>query len=221
MRLEKYIDHTLLKPTATSLDIEKLCNEAMEYKFFSVCVNSCYVPLAAELLRNSDVNVCSVVGFPLGAMSTRAKLFEAERALTDGADEIDMVLNIGWLKSKRINEVLQEISFIKNETGKRILKVILETCYLDETEKKLACKLCVDAGADFVKTSTGFGSAGATFEDVKLMKNAVKGDAKVKASGGIRDRQTAMDYIYLGVDRIGTSNGIAIVTGDSSVQSGY
>ncbi|GIZ14604.1 deoxyribose-phosphate aldolase [Capnocytophaga catalasegens] len=221
MRLEKYIDHTLLKPTATSLDIEKLCNEAMEYKFFSVCVNSCYVPLAAELLRNSDVSVCSVVGFPLGAMSTRAKLFEAERALTDGADEIDMVLNIGWLKSKRINEVLQEISFIKNETGKRILKVILETCYLDETEKKLACKLCVDAGADFVKTSTGFGSAGATFEDVKLMKNAVKGDAKVKASGGIRDRQTAMDYIYLGVDRIGTSNGIAIVTGDSSVQSGY
>lgn len=221
MRLEKYIDHTLLKPTATSLDIEKLCNEAMEYKFFSVCVNSCYVPLAAELLRNSDVSVCSVVGFPLGAMSTRAKLFEAERALTDGADEIDMVLNIGWLKSKRINEVLQEISFIKNETGKRILKVILETCYLDETEKKLACKLCVDAGADFVKTSTGFGSAGATFEDVKLMKNAVKGDAKVKASGGIRDKQTAMDYIYLGVDRIGTSNGIAIVTGDSSVQSGY
>lgn len=221
MKLEKYIDHTLLKPTATSLDIEKLCNEAMEYKFFSVCVNSCYVPLAAELLRNSDVSVCSVVGFPLGAMSTRAKLFEAERALTDGADEIDMVLNIGWLKSKRINEVLQEISFIKNETGKRILKVILETCYLDETEKKLACKLCVDAGADFVKTSTGFGSAGATFEDVKLMKNAVKGDAKVKASGGIRDRQTAMDYIYLGVDRIGTSNGIAIVTGDSSVQSGY
>ena len=221
MKLEKYIDHTLLKPTATSLDIEKLCKEALEYKFFSVCVNSCYVPLASELLRDSDVNVCSVVGFPLGAMSTRSKLFETERALTDGADEIDMVLNIGWLKSKRINEVLQEISFIKNETGKRILKVILETCYLDEAEKKLACKICVDAGADFVKTSTGFGSGGATFEDVKLMKNAVKGDAKVKASGGIRDRETAMEYIYLGVDRIGTSNGIAIVTGNSSLQSGY
>lgn len=220
MRLEKYIDHTLLKPTATSLDIEKLCKEALQYRFFSVCVNSCYVPLASELLKNSEVSVCSVVGFPLGAMSTRAKLFETERALTDGADEIDMVMNIGWLKSKRINEVLQEISFLKNETGNRILKVILETCYLDEAEKKLACKICVDAGADFVKTSTGFGTGGATIEDIKLMKNAVKGDAKIKASGGIRDRETALEYVYLGVDRIGTSNGIAIVTGGQS-QEGY
>lgn len=220
MKLNKFIDHTLLKPTATSLDIEKLCKEALQYQFFSVCVNSCYVPLASELLKNSDVNVCSVVGFPLGAMSTRAKLFETERALTDGADEIDMVMNIGWLKSKRINEVLQEISFLKNETGNRILKVILETCYLDETEKKLACKICVDAGADFVKTSTGFGTGGATIEDIKLMKNAVKGDAKIKASGGIRDRETALEYVYLGVDRIGTSNGVAIVTGSQS-QEGY
>lgn len=219
MKLEKYIDHTLLKPTATYLDIEKLCQEALEYHFFSVCVNSCYVPLASELLKQSDVKVCSVVGFPLGAMSTRSKLFETERALTDGADEIDMVMNIGWLKSKRINEVLQEISFIKKEVGNRVLKVILETCYLDEAEKKLACKICVDAGADFVKTSTGFGSGGATIEDIKLMKNAVKGDAKLKASGGIRDRETALEYVYLGVDRIGTSNGIAIVKGLQSTES--
>lgn len=219
MKLEKYIDHTLLAPTATSLDIEKLCKEALQYNFFSVCVNSCYVPLASEILRQSEVNVCSVVGFPLGAMSTRSKLFETEKALSDGADEIDMVMNIGLLKSKRINEVLQEISFIKNEMGNRVLKVILETCFLTEEEKKLACGICVDAGADFVKTSTGFGTAGATFEDVKLMKNAVKGDAKVKASGGIRDRQTALDYIYLGVDRIGTSNGIAILNGQTSTSN--
>lgn len=220
MQIEKYIDHTLLKPTATCLDIEQLCKEAIQYRFYSVCVNGCYVSLANELLKNTDVNVCSVVGFPLGAMSTRAKLFETERALIDGADEIDMVMNIGWLKSKRINEVLQEISFIKKETGNRILKVILETCYLDEAEKKLACKICVDAGADFVKTSTGFGSGGATIEDIKLMKNAVKGDAKIKASGGIRNRETALEYVYLGVDRIGTSNGIAIVTGENS-KEGY
>lgn len=220
MQIAKYIDHTLLKPTATCLDIEQLCKEALQYRFHSVCVNSCYVSLASELLKASEVNVCSVVGFPLGAMSTRAKLFEAERALTDGTDEIDMVMNIGWLKSKRTKEVLQEISFIKKEAGNHILKVILETCYLDEAEKKLACKICVDAGADFVKTSTGFGSGGATIEDIKLMKNAVKGDAKIKASGGIRDRETALEYIYLGVDRIGTSNSIAIVTGGKSAE-GY
>lgn len=220
MQIAKYIDHTLLKPTATCLDIEQLCKEALQYRFHSVCVNSCYVSLASELLKASEVNVCSVVGFPLGAMSTRAKLFEAERALTDGTDEIDMVMNIGWLKSKRTKEVLQEISFIKKEVGNHILKVILETCYLDEAEKKLACKICVDAGADFVKTSTGFGSGGATIEDIKLMKNAVKGDAKIKASGGIRDRETALEYIYLGVDRIGTSNSIAIVTGGKSAE-GY
>lgn len=219
MQIAKYIDHTLLKPTATCLDIEQLCKEALQYRFHSVCVNSCYVSLASELLKDSEVNVCSVVGFPLGSMSTRAKLFEAERALTDGTDEIDMVMNIGWLKSKRTKEVLQEISFIKKEAGNHILKVILETCYLDELEKMLACKICVDAGADFVKTSTGFGSGGATIEDIKLMKNAVKGDAKIKASGGIRDRETALEYIYLGVDRIGTSNGIAIVTGRESTES--
>lgn len=221
MRIEKYIDHTLLKPTATSFDIEKLCQEAIEYKFFSVCVNSCNVSLASELVKNSDVKVCSVVGFPLGAMSTRSKIFETERALFNGADEIDMVLNIGWLKDKRINEVLQEIDFIKKETGNRILKVILETCYLTDAEKKLACKICVDAGADFVKTSTGFGTGGATIEDVKLMINSVNGDAKIKASGGIRDRATALEYIYLGVDRIGTSNGIAIVTGTDNGSQGY
>ncbi len=219
MNLERYIDHTLLKATATSWDIEKLCKEALEYNFFSVCVNSAYVSLAHSLVKDSDVSVCSVVGFPLGAMSTRSKVFETEKALTDGANEIDMVLNVGWLKSNMLTEVEQEISFLKKETGKRVLKVILETCYLTQEEKKLACKICVNAGADFVKTSTGFGTGGATFEDVKLMKEEVNGKAKVKASGGVRDRETALKYISLGVDRIGTSNGIAILKGETG--SGY
>lgn len=213
MKIEKYIDHTLLKAVATVADIEKLCQEAIQYNFFSVCVNTCYVPLAYSILKETEVKVCSVVGFPLGATSTRAKIFETEKALIDGSDEIDMVLNVGLLKSNKINEVEQEIKFIKKETGKKILKVILETCYLNEIEKKLACKICVDSGADFVKTSTGFGTSGATIEDVKLMLNAVSGKAKVKASGGIRDKKTALQYIELGVDRIGTSNGVDIVTG--------
>lgn len=219
INLEKYIDHTLLKPTATFNEIEKLCQEAIDYQFFSVCVNSGYVPFAKQILKNTDVKVCSVVGFPLGAMSPLAKIYETSQALKDGADEIDMVMNVGYFKTGQIAKVLDEITLIKRETDKKILKVILETCFLTDEQKKLACQVCVDAGADFVKTSTGFGSGGATPQDVILMRDIVAGKAKVKASGGIRDQKTALEYIALGVERIGTSNGIAIVKGETG--SGY
>lgn len=219
INLEKYIDHTLLKPTATFNEIEKLCQEAIDYQFFSVCVNSGYVPFAKQILKNTDVKVCSVVGFPLGAMSPLAKIYETSQALKDGADEIDMVMNVGYFKTGQIAKVLDEITEIKRETDKKILKVILETCFLSDEQKKLACQVCVDAGADFVKTSTGFGSGGATPQDVILMRDIVAGKAKVKASGGIRDQKTALEYIALGVERIGTSNGIAIVKGETG--SGY
>ena len=219
INLEKYIDHTLLKPPATFNEIEKLCQEAIDYQFFSVCVNSGYVPFAKQILKNTDVKVCSVVGFPLGAMSPLAKIYETSQALKDGADEIDMVMNVGYFKTGQIAKVLDEITQIKRETDKKILKVILETCFLTDEQKKLACQVCVDAGADFVKTSTGFGSGGATPQDVILMRDIVAGKAKVKASGGIRDQKTALEYIALGVERIGTSNGIAIVKGETG--SGY
>ncbi|MDO5104508.1 deoxyribose-phosphate aldolase [Capnocytophaga sp.] len=219
MELNKYIDHTLLKAAATVSEIKTLCEEAVKYNFFSVCVNSCYVPYAKEFLAGTDVKVCSVVGFPLGAMSTHSKVFETEQALADGADEIDMVINVGWLLSGETQKVLDEITLIKKACGNKVLKVILETCYLTDAQKRLACELSVQAGADFVKTSTGFGTGGATLADVTLMKESVSGKAKIKASGGVRDFQTAMEYINLGVQRIGTSNGIAIVTGKTG--TGY
>ena len=205
MDIVKYIDYTLLKATATFSDIEKLCQEAKHYGFFSVCVNSGYVPFAKELLKDTDIKVCTVVGFPLGAMSTPAKLYETSQALKEGVDEIDMVMNIGYFKSGQQGKVLEEIRQLKQEVGERVLKVILETCYLTDEEKRIACQLSIEAGADFVKTSTGFGSGGATLSDVRLMKEVVGESAKVKASGGIRDRETALQYIALGVSRIGAS----------------
>ena len=205
MDIAKYIDYTLLKATATPADIEKLCKEALEYGFYSVCVNSGYVPLAAEQLKGSKVNVCTVVGFPLGAMSTQAKLYETSVALSQGAQEIDMVLNVGLFLSGNVAKVLDEIALLKQETGDRVLKVIIETCYLNDEQKRLASQVCVDAGADFVKTSTGFGTGGATLADVQLIKEVVGDRAKIKASGGIRDKQTALQYISLGVSRIGAS----------------
>ena len=205
MDIAKYIDYTLLKATATPADIEKLCKEALEYGFYSVCVNSGYVPLAAEQLKGSKVNVCTVVGFPLGAMSTQAKLYETSVALSQGAQEIDMVLNVGLFLSGNVAKVLDEIALLKQETGDRVLKVIIETCYLNDEQKRLASQVCVDAGADFVKTSTGFGTGGATLADVELIREVVGDHAKIKASGGIRDKQTALQYISLGVDRIGAS----------------
>ena len=205
MDIAKYIDYTLLKATATPADIEKLCKEALEYGFYSVCVNSGYVPLAAEQLKGSKVKVCTVVGFPLGAMSTQAKLYETSVALSQGAQEIDMVLNVGLFLSGNVAKVLDEIALLKQETGDRVLKVIIETCYLNDDQKRLASQVCVDAGADFVKTSTGFGTGGATLADVQLIKEVVGDRAKIKASGGIRDKQTALQYISLGVSRIGAS----------------
>jgi deoxyribose-phosphate aldolase len=205
MDIAKYIDYTLLKATATPADIEKLCKEAIEYGFYSVCVNSGYVPLAAEQLKGSKVNVCTVVGFPLGAMSTQAKLYETSVALSQGAQEIDMVLNVGLFLSGNVAKVLDEIALLKQETGDQVLKVIIETCYLNDDQKRLASQVCVDAGADFVKTSTGFGTGGATLADVQLIREVVGDRAKIKASGGIRDKQTALQYISLGVDRIGAS----------------
>lgn len=205
MDIAKYIDYTLLKATATPADIEKLCKEALEYGFYSVCVNSGYVPLAAEQLKGSKVNVCTVVGFPLGAMSTQAKLYETSVALSQGAQEIDMVLNVGLFLSGNVAKVLDEIALLKQETSDRVLKVIIETCYLNDDQKRLASQVCVDAGADFVKTSTGFGTGGATLADVQLIREIVGDRAKIKASGGIRDKQTALQYISLGVDRIGAS----------------
>lgn len=207
MALADFIDHTNLKPSATIADIQKLCEEAKTYGFYAVCVNGCHVSVAKKALKNTPVKVAAVVGFPLGAMSTKAKVFEAVDCIENGADEIDMVINIGWLKSEMYDAVRDEIKNIKKAIGDKILKVIIETCYLTEEEKEKACALAVEARADFVKTSTGFGTGGATFEDVKLMKRVVGDKAKIKASGGVKDKETALRYIELGVSRIGTSSG--------------
>ena len=220
MTLNQYIDHTVLKANAVEGDIRQLCAEAREHAFFSVCVNSAWVPTAHELLAGSPVKVCSVIGFPLGAMASAAKIFEAKQAVADGADEIDMVINVGWLKDGKTDAVREEIRAIKETIGSRVLKVIIETCYLSDVEKALACTLSVEAGADYVKTSTGFGPGGATVEDVRLMLDTVQGKALVKASGGVRDAQAAARYVEMGVMRLGTSNGIKIVAGEA-VTGGY
>jgi deoxyribose-phosphate aldolase len=212
MQIQDYIDHTLLKPTATISDIEKLCKEAIDHKFYAVCVNGSYAILAKRQLQGSKVKLAVVIGFPLGAMSTESKVFEAQDGIAHGANEIDMVINVGWMKSGKFNLVQQEISKINKAIGEKVLKVIIETCYLTKEEKIKACELALDAGADFVKTSTGFGTGGATLKDVKLMKDVVGSKAKIKASGGIKDRATALKYIALGVSRIGTSSGIIIAS---------
>ena len=212
MSIAKYIDHTLLKADARKEDIEKLCSEAFHNGFASVCVNSCWVPLVSELLAGTDVKVCTVVGFPLGAASANAKAAEAADAVKNGADEIDMVINIGMLKSGMMEAVEDDIKEVRNAAKGRILKVIIETCLLSDDEKKAACRAAADAGADFVKTSTGFSTGGATVHDVALMKEAVSARGlKVKASGGIRNYKDAKAMIDAGADRIGASAGIAIV----------
>ena len=211
MQLEHYIDHTLLKPTATTSSIKELCATAKKFKFFAVCVNGCYASLAKKELQYSQVKLAVVIGFPLGANTTTSKLTEAIDAIDNGADEIDMVINIGWLKSKQYDLVRKEIFDIKKAIGTKTLKVIIETCYLTTEEKRTACRLVIEAEADFVKTSTGFGTGNATFEDVKLMKDIVGNKIKIKASGGIKDKETALRYIELGVSRIGTSSGVALL----------
>ena len=211
MGLNKYIDHTILKATASSTDVQKLCEEAIEHEFYSVCVNGCYVADAKHLLQGTDVKVAAVVGFPLGAMTTASKVFEAKEAIENGASEIDMVINVAKLKDGEFDYVENEIRLIKEAIGNNVLKVIIETCYLTDEEKVKACELSLVAKADFVKTSTGFGTGGATYEDVKLMKSVVGDNAKVKASGGVRDKETAQKYVDLGAERLGTSSGIEIV----------
>ena len=213
MNLAKVIDHTLLKPTATRADIEKLCREALEHGFFSVCINPCWVSTAHELLKGSDVKTCTVIGFPLGANTTEAKVFEAQNALSNGADELDMVINIGALKGKDYQTVLQDIRQIRALGDGFTLKVIIETSELTDEEKVKACQLAAEAGADFVKTSTGFSSGGATVHDVALMKKSIPAGMQVKASGGVRTREDAQAMLAAGATRLGASSGIKIIEG--------
>ena len=211
MNINEYIDHTLLKPAASQKDIKTLCDEAKKYRFYSVCINSSFVPYAKQLVNKSNVKVCTVVGFPLGACTTETKVFEAKQAVELGADEIDMVMNIGLLKSENYVSVYKDIRDVKLAIGKTPLKVIIEICELSKNEMVKAAQICVDAKADFVKTSTGFGKGGATLTAVKMIKKTVRNNAKIKASGGIKNLETALKYIDLGVKRIGTSSGVAIV----------
>ena len=211
MLATKLFDHTILKADATKEDVKKVCEEAMAYSFCSVCVNSYYVPYVAELLHGSDVKICTVVGFPLGAMSTRAKALEAKIAVMDGADEVDMVINIGALKDKDYDVVLEDIKAVKEACGNALLKVIIETCLLTDEEKIKACELSKETNADFVKTSTGFSTAGAKVEDVRLMRETVGNDMGVKASGGIHDKEFANALVEAGASRLGTSATIKIV----------
>jgi len=205
MNLSNYIDFTFLKPSATERDIINICKIARANNYFSVCVNGCYVKLAKKQLAESNVKICSVVGFPHGAMSTSSKINEALNAIEDGAREIDMMLNLGYLKSRDYVSTLRDISDVKRAIGDITLKVIIEISELSKNEIVRACEIAVDANADFVKTSTGFSSSGATFTATKIMKKTVKNNAKIKASGGIRDFETAVKYLEAGADRIGTS----------------
>lgn len=206
----KLFDHTILKADATKEAVKKVCDEARKYGFVSVCVNSYYTAYAAQQLRGTDVKVCTVVGFPLGQMTSRAKAAEASFAVEDGAEEIDMVINVGALKDKLYDVVLADIREVKKACGSALLKVIIETCLLNNEEKVKACELAKEAGADFVKTSTGFSTAGAKAEDVALMRRTVGEAMGVKASGGIRDKETAKEMIKAGADRLGTSATTAI-----------
>ena len=211
MSYNKLIDHTLLKQDATPEQIVKLCDEAKQFDFMSVCVNPAYVPLASECLKGSGVKVCTVIGFPLGMNLTRTKVDEAKLCIAQGATEIDMVINVGMLKAGHDDYVREEIKLLKEVAGKLVLKVIIETCLLTDEEKARACKLSKEAGADFVKTSTGFSTGGATAHDVKLMRETVGPEMGVKASGGVRTHEDLLAMVEAGANRIGTSNGTKII----------
>ncbi len=210
--LAKYIDHTLLKPDATKKDIEELCDEAKNYNFASVCINPYYVKYCSGKLKNSAVKVCTVIGFPLGANITEIKKAEVTQAIKDGAEELDMVMNIGSLKSGNYENVFQDIKSVVETAEGKCVKVIIETCLLTESEKIKACELSKKAGANFVKTSTGFSSGGATIEDVKLMKKVIGEKMKIKASGGIHSYEEAIAMIEAGANRLGASAGVKIVS---------
>lgn len=205
------IDHTLLKANATDDQIAKLCGEAKENRFASVCVNPCHVARAAELLKGSGIAVCTVIGFPLGAGTTETKVFETKDAIAKGANEVDMVIDVGALKSGRYDDVRGQIREVVTAANGTLVKVIIETCYLTDEEKVIACKASAEAGADYVKTSTGFGGGGATVEDVALMKKSIPASMKVKASGGIHTYAQAVALVEAGASRLGASAGITIV----------
>ena len=211
MNYNKMIDHTVLKADTPLETVKRICDEAMEYGFASVCINPCHVAYCADYLKDSDVNVCTVIGFPLGANTSAVKAFETKDAIANGADEIDMVMNIGALKDKNYDLVRDDVKAVVEAANGTLVKVILETCLLTEDEIKKACELCVEAKADYVKTSTGFSTRGATFEDVRIMKEAVHGKAKVKAAGGVRTPEDMVKIVAAGADRIGTSAGCSLV----------
>ena len=211
MNYNKMIDHTVLKADTPLETIKRICDEAMEYGFASVCINPCHVAYCADYLKDSDVNVCTVIGFPLGANTSAVKAFETKDAIANGADEIDMVMNIGALKDKNYDLVRDDVKAVVEAANGTLVKVILETCLLTEDEIKKACELCVEAKADYVKTSTGFSTSGATIEDVRIMKEAVHGKAKVKAAGGVRTPEDMVKIVAAGADRIGTSAGCSLV----------
>lgn len=220
--IAKMIDHTVLKAFSTREDVIKVCNEAKEYGFFSVCINPAYIELAKKELEGSNVKVCTVIGFPLGANTSEVKAFETKDAISKGAHEVDMVINIGALKDKNYDLVYNDIKAVVDASNKEALvKVIIETCYLTDEEKKIACELSVKAGADYVKTSTGFGTGGSTPEDIKLMRNVVGPNIGVKASGGVRTTDDAIKVINEGASRIGASASISIATGEKTDTIGY
>ena len=211
MKYNKFIDNTILQADATIEDIKRLCEESKIYDFKSVCITTCFLKAAKEFLKGSDVLICTVIGFPLGSMTTEAKVFEAMDAVKKGADEVDMVINISMLKDKQYDYVKTEIEQIKGAVGKKVLKVIIECCLLTDEEKVIACKLAKEAGADFVKTSTGFSKWGATKEDIKLMRETVGPLMGVKAAGGVRTHEEMLEMIENGATRIGTSSGAKLM----------
>ena len=211
MKINKFIDHTILKATATKEDVKKLCDEAKEYGFYSVCVNGANVEYAFNQVKDSDVKVAAVVGFPLGAMATDVKVFEAKKAIEDGASEIDMVINLGDVKQGDFEAVTNEIAALKEACGDKILKVIIETCYLTDSEKVALCKCITNGGADYIKTSTGFGSGGASLEDIRLFKKHIGPNVQIKAAGGIRSITDMKAYIAEGCSRIGASAAVELL----------
>jgi deoxyribose-phosphate aldolase len=212
--MNEYFDSTLLKSVSTKKEIEELCIDAKKFQFATVCVNPCYVSYASELLKDSKVKVCTVIGFPLGANTTKIKVEEAKDAINNGATEIDMVINVGYLKNGDYQYVKNEIEELKKVTKNNVIKVIIETCYLDEEEIKKMTEICNETEVDFIKTSTGFGTRGASFEDIKIINKYKNDKLRVKASGGIRTKEDAEKYIELGVSRIGTSNATKMMEGE-------
>ena len=212
--MNEYFDSTLLKSVSTKKEIEELCIDAKKFQFATVCVNPCYVSYASELLKDSKVKVCTVIGFPLGANTTKIKVEEAKDAINNGATEIDMVINVGYLKNGDYQYVKNEIEELKKVTKNNVIKVIIETCYLEEEEIKKMTEICNETEVDFIKTSTGFGTRGASFEDIKIINKYKNDKLRVKASGGIRTKEDAKKYIELGVSRIGTSNATKMMEGE-------